>query len=213
MFTITIRFFIPFFFVILSYGCVTNSVEQIARSMYNIEEVGVSDFDGTKHVRVNNIPCTGAWFDLYQDSKLSINKSVMLKIKVPGVNSIGDGKSLHFNLDGEILDFDTVDSVTGVEEVFSSQYSPGYVGGGTYVSPYYSPATRASTKQYLITEHNADQIARANKAVMRVDMKQSSVEGRCDPKEVGDGNYKSLARELSGTAGFARFIELIKTLD
>ena len=52
-------FFLFALFVIALPGCTTLDTEQILRSMYNLEQSGVSQFDGAKYVGVKNIPCYG----------------------------------------------------------------------------------------------------------------------------------------------------------
>lgn len=189
------------------------SIDEMARTMYNVAATGTSEFDGTKHASMRNVPCSNAMFDLYQDSRLAQRQAVILKLKIVGAHSIGNDSSLHFNIDGDVLNFTTEDKITDFEEVFAAQYSPGYVGGGTYVAPFYGAATRASVKKYLITERDVERIAHAKKAVVRVDLQSSAIEGRCDPQEKdAENKYKALAHELAGTTGFARFSDLIKTL-
>src|SRR6266581_131980 len=197
-------------------GCATVDTQQIARSMYNVRETGVSEVDGTKYVRMKNIACSGDQvirLDLYQDSRLARANQAILKVKVTGVHSIGGGKSLHFNIDGEFMDLETADQTTDMEEVFAAQYAPGYVGGGTYVAPAYSPAIRASTKRYPISEKIIEKIGKAKRVVVRVDLSGSYVEGLCSPRESGWTKENEWVRELTGTEGFRGFSEMTRTLD
>ena len=54
-------------------GCaVLPDSETIMRGMYNVASSGTSKFDGTKHIRVSNMNCTGTvMFALYQDTAKS----------------------------------------------------------------------------------------------------------------------------------------------
>lgn len=196
-------------------GCVSIDTKQMAKEMYNVPETGKSEFDGTSYVRMKNIACSGDTIirlDLYQDSKMALEKQALLKLKVTGVHSIGNGESLHFNIDGEKISLSTLDAITEMEEVYASQYAPGYVGGGTYVSSVYFPATRASTKRYPISEILIQKIANAKKVVVKAELSTTYVEGICSPLESEEWNKDNeWFKELSGTYGFKNFIELMKT--
>src|SRR5690349_20493924 len=54
-------------------GCaVLPDTETTMRGMYNVASSGTSKFDGTKHIRVSNMNCTGTvMFALYQDTAKS----------------------------------------------------------------------------------------------------------------------------------------------
>jgi hypothetical protein len=196
-------------------GC--TSTGEIARSMYNVREAGVSQFDGTKFVRMKNIACPGdraqdIRLDLYQDSRMAQTSTALLKVKVTGAHSIDSGKSLHFNIDGEFLDLATTDTTTEMEEVYPAQSTPGYAGGGTYVAPAYFPGLRASTKRYSVSQQTIEKIGRAKRVVVRVDLSSTFVEGVCSPSETGSTKDNELLRELSGTEGFKGFAEMTKTM-
>src|SRR5256885_10985559 len=61
-------------------GCgVFPDAETTMRGMYNVASSGTSKFDGTKHIRVSNMNCTGkVMFALYQDTAKSKAGVVLL---------------------------------------------------------------------------------------------------------------------------------------
>lgn len=206
------RFILALMIIIVLSGCETIDTMQMAKSMYNVEETGTSEFDGTQYIRMSNIGCSGEQIirlDLYQDSRLAQHKQALLKAKVTGIHTIDGGKSLHFNIDGDFIALETIDNFTETEEVYPAQYTSGFVGGGTYIPPIYAPATVASTKRYTISEELIRKIAEANKVIVRVDLSRTYVEGLCSPQEYGWTKENEWFKELSGTAGFRRFIEMI----
>ena len=209
--------FLAFVASSILFGCASADMERISRSMYNVKETGVSQFDGTKFVQMKNIACPGKqqgiFLDLYQNSHLAQENIAVLTVKVKGYNSIGSGKSLHFNIDGEFIDMGAVDATSEVEEVFPSLYAPGYAGGGVYVAPVYEPATMATTKRYTISEQAIDKIGHAKKVIVKVDLERTYAEGVCNPPKPEEIKGYEWARELSGTEGFKGFAEMTKTLN
>lgn len=210
-----------FFSLILSLmfmGCVSLDTKGIVKSMYNVPETGVSDFDGTKYIRMKNISCikkdVGLLLDLYQDTKMAKKNIVILTLKVTGYHSIADGSSLHFNIDGEIIDLKTMDNITAIEEVYHSIYQPGYIGRDIYIPSIYSPAVQASTKRYVITDTFVDKVANSKKVVMKVDLARTYVEGICSPQE-SDGWDKNneWLKEYTGTYGFKTFLGMMKSVN
>lgn len=198
-------------------SCVSLDTKEIVKSMYNVPETGASDFDGKKYVRMKNISCikkdVGLLLDLYQDSKMAKNNIVILTLKVTGYHSIADGHSLHFNIDGEIIDLKTMDDITAVEEVYPSIYQPGYIGSDIYIPSVYSPAVQASTKRYVVTDTFVDKVANSKKVVMKADLARTYVEGICSPQESDAWNKDNeWLKEYSGTYGFRSFVELMKSL-
>lgn len=199
---------------LLFVGCVSLNTKEIVKSMYNVPETGASDFDGTKYIRMKNISCiknVGLLLDLYQDSKMAKQNIVILTLKVTGYHSIADGSSLHFNIDGEIIDLKTMDNVTAFEEVYPSIYQPGYIGSNVYIPSFYSPGVQASTKRYVITNAFVDKIANSSKVIMKADLARTFVEGVCSPLESETWNKDNeWLKEYSGTYGFKNFIEMMK---
>lgn len=199
-------------------GCVSLDTKGIVKSMYNVPETGVSDFDGTKYIRMKNLSCikkdVGLLLDLYQDTKMAKENIVILTLKVTGYHSIADGSSLHFNIDGEIINLKTMDNTTAIEEVYHSIYQPGYVGRDIYIPSVYSPAVQASTKRYVITDTFVDKVANSKKAVIKVDLARSYVEGICSPQEsdVWDKNNEWL-KEYTGTYGFKTFLGMMRSVN
>jgi hypothetical protein len=149
-----------------------------------------------------------------EQSVTYVPKSYLLTLKVTGYHSIADGKSLHFNIDGEIIDLRTIDSITEFEEVYHSIYQPGYIGTNYYIPSFYSSAVNASTKRYVINELLVHKIADANKVVMKVDLSRTYVEGVCSPQESDAWTKENeWLKEYTGTYGFKTFAEMMKSLD
>jgi len=202
---------------VLLISCTSLDTKEIVKSMYNVPETGMSEFDGSEYIRMKNISCIkdhGLLLDLYQDSKMAKKKLVILTLKVTGYHSISDGRSLHFNIDGEIIDLKTFDATTEVEEVYPSIYQPGFIGSGIYIPSFYSPAVHASTKRYVITEALVIRIANANRVVMKADLARTYIEGVCSPQASDEWTKeKEWLKEYSGTYGFKTFAEMMKSLD
>lgn len=195
-------------------GCVSLDVKEFTKSRYNVPSSGVSEFDGTRFIRIENISCPGderdtsIFFDIYQDSKQKEINISTLKLKLVGLHSIPTGESLHFNIDGDIISLKTRDITTDFEEIYESIYSPGYAGGGTYLSPIYVPATKASTKRYPISEDTIKRIGDADRVVVKVELSRSYFEGICSPQDHGWDESMEWFKKLSGTEGFKSFHEM-----
>ena len=144
---------------------------------------------------VTNIWC-GSYlsFDLYQNTEMGKKQIVMLKAWVTGTESIGDGKSLFFDLDGEILVLEVGTDVTKFEStcIEDSLYN-NYRGSG---------------KIYFISEYILKQIAEADRVVAKVILGVSHkyVEGEC----ISNTEMPEEYAEFSCRAGFKRFYEWSK---
>lgn len=87
--------------------------------------------------------------------------SVILVVVVNGTNAIAEGESLHFNMDGEVADFDSIDNRT--------QYSIGR-GPHTAGTALCGPSASCSVKRYLVTKDFLKKLLQADKRAVRVDL-------------------------------------------
>ena len=173
------------------------SVDQMMADMYNVPYQGQSEFDGSKFMGITNCWCgTALSFDLYQNQELAKKNFFIVKAKVMGTENIGDGRSLHFNIDGDILSFGSSMLVTN----FESLNFPDYVTTDYPIS----------IKKYLVPESVLTKIINSDRFVAKVDLDitQTYVEGVCSIHKEWEGKYDDLAC----TEGFKKFRELKSTL-
>jgi len=155
-------------FSIYFVGCATPDIPGYIRS-------SVSEFDGAKEIVMEPAwVCKESGFlncniklGLYRRSTMPENQIVLVAV-VQDIKSFGEGKSLHFNIDGEIISFESIDTLTEFE-----------TKEGTYI-PYsglYIPPTSWSAKRYLIDKNFLDKILKAQRVAVRIDLRRSYVEG------------------------------------
>lgn len=129
----------------------------------------VSEFDGTTQIKM--VPAqiddsgTGVRLGLFHNTKMRPN-SIVLTAVVSGVHRFSDGKSLHFNIDGDVVSYASIDSSTD----FST--SSGFVGSGIYIPP-----SNWSSKDYLVDKDFVVRITQAERVIVKVDLKKTFVEG------------------------------------
>lgn len=188
-------------------GCVSSySLEDLYANMYNVESSGVSEFDGTKHVRVSKISCRGdLMFELYQDTPKARNGKVLLRAGVNSANSIQDGESLEFNLDGKKYAFTSFQETTNFDTVSFGHYNRSHF----------------SNKGYLVPESFVRHVARAERVVARVHFRNDMyADGTCSeiaPEEAEKMTHHyglgmvdvEVANTVSGTKGFEKFLNAI----
>ena len=128
-----------------------------------------SKFDNSKEITMEP-----AWlYDSAPGIKLRLSKStkmpkdqVVMDAIVAGAHSFARGKSLHFNVDGDIVSFVSIDELTDFET------TSGFVGGGHYIPP-----SNWSSKRYLLTMDFLDRIINANRVIVKVDLRKTYMEG------------------------------------
>ncbi len=157
-------FFTALFMILLFIGC-AGTPNMPGMPGYISEST--SAFDGSKQLSMEP-----AWLD---DSiaKLSLLKSTKMKgdklvltVIVKGTYTFRRFESLHFNVDGEIVSFKSIDSITNIET------SPGFSGSG-----FYFPPSNWSFKRYIITEDFLKHIISAERVVVKIELSKTFVEG------------------------------------
>jgi hypothetical protein len=90
---------------------------------------------------------------------------IVLEAYVNGAHNFSTGKSLHFNVDSEIVSFTSIDQLTNID------FEPG-VYSGVYI-----PAKNVSSKRYLITSKFLDRLLKAKDVRVKLDLHKTYVEG------------------------------------
>lgn len=195
-------------------GCVAMpSMEMTIQGMYNTPSSGLSQFDGTKHIRVSNIFCGSVVFELYQDTPKSAKNIVLLKAGSNSITNIGEGESLLIKVDGKIHSFKSNDIITehistplgyGISRDFSYK---------TYIVPEDFIRTAATSKSLLTKMHL---------------LNNTYIEGRCSTstlqeakeqhKESNNGldleitqEHLDLGNQATAINGFRKFVEMMDT--
>lgn len=136
-------------------------------------DVTKSSFDGSTQVSMepafvyrNNDGFSGS------DLKMSLlwrssmnNDDVVLVAHVFGAESVASGESLHFNIDGQIESFKSIDRLTNID------YEPGVY------STVYIPGQNISSKRYIVTKKFIDRILNASNVKVKLELSRSFVEG------------------------------------
>jgi hypothetical protein len=93
------------------------------------------------------------------------DNDVVLIAQVTGAKSISRGNSLHFNIDGEIKSFKSIDQLTSIDYE-SGVYSTTYVSG-----------QNISSKRYVISKAFIRKILNSSSVKIKLDLTKSYVEG------------------------------------
>jgi hypothetical protein len=197
--------------LIVGAGCaVFPDTETTMRSMYNVASSGTSSFDGTKHIRVNNMNCTGAvMFALYQDTAKSKAGTVLLMAGTKSIDNIGSGESLSVKVDGKTYSFSSNDAITEHESI--------PVGHGVTM-PF-------SHKTYVVPEAFVREVAASQVFLARVRLLNNSyTEGKCSSLTLSEAKKenKQLGSELTqkqldignkfaAVNGFREFVRMMDT--
>lgn len=113
--------------------------------------------------------------------------SMVLEAYVDGAHNFSTGKSLHFNIDGEVVSFISIDQLTDID------FEPGIYSG------LYIPAKNVSSKRYLISSEFLDMLLKAKDVRVKLELHRSYVEG-----------VFSDATASSAKRAFVKFAEKIK---
>jgi hypothetical protein len=128
-----------------------------------------SKFDNSREITMEpawlSDSAPGIKLRLFKSTRMPKDQVVMDTI-VAGAHSFARGKSLHFNIDGDIVSFSSIDELTDIET------SPGFAGGG-----YYIPPSNWSSKRYLVTMDFLKRIIAAERVIVKVDLRKTYVEG------------------------------------
>ena len=130
----------------------------------------VSTYDDSKSITMKPaflLTSTGdvaVSFGMYWNSKIEKN-TVIMTVRVAKAVSIDNGKSLNFNVNGELFSFEPIDLYT----MFNRD--PSIVTGGVYI-----PGTNWASKRYVIPSSFMDKINTAKSVKVRVELSTSYVE-------------------------------------
>ena len=109
---------------------------------------------------------TSMEMSLFWNSKMKPGQLV-LEVYVEGIQSFAQAESLHFNINGAIVSFVSIDQLTGFET------ESGFFGPA---GEYHSPTTHSS-KRYLISTEFLERIINARDVRIRLDLSKIYVEG------------------------------------
>ena len=128
----------------------------------------ISEFDNSKQIVIEPalMPNGQIWLGLYKNTKMK-GSSVVMTAVVRGAHNFVQGDSLHFNIDGQIVSFSSIDDFTDIE------LDPGFVGHGVYIK-----SENWSSKRYLVAEEFIKQLIDANKVYVKIDLAKSFVEDK-----------------------------------
>lgn len=135
----------------------------------------ISSFDGAREVAMEPaLVCRedarGSCFirlGLFKRSTMS-PESVMLLAVVYGMNPISEGASLHFDIDGDIVSFTSIDGKT--------RYSIGS-GPHTTGTDFRNSSEGCSVKRYIVHRSFLKRLLTAKRSAVRVSLKKGYVQG------------------------------------
>lgn len=119
----------------------------------------VSDFDGSTQYEMDP-----AWvkqvikFGLYRNTKMDKDVIVLIAV-VKGLEPIRSGESLHFNVDGNIIDLESIDNSTDFEYDNNKYHSSHW-----------------SSKRYLINTEFMELILNAKRVIVKLDLDKKYIE-------------------------------------
>ena len=190
----------------LVFGACTNlDTESILKKAWNQSSSGTSEFDGTKNIQVNNIPCTEVVMELYQDTYKAKKGIVLLKAGIRSIENIGNNNSLLFNLDGKIYTFKTDDVVTEHDSVYAR------FGANSVNVPF-------SNKKYIIPESFIRKVTSSKTVLVKLYLLNDSfIEGKCSKFILADFKKYGLTqksvditnRSALGVHGFQKFVKMM----
>ena len=150
--------YIYIFLLVMVIGCVniipipihTNKSKFDSQVELSMIPIGI----GSKFAPLNGL-------GLYKNSKMQ-KEAIVLTALVTGAHIFARGNSLHFNIDGEIVSFRSIDELTDIET---------YVGYCNIVS-----AKNTSQKRYLINRSFLKKLVNADKVVVKINLDKTYVE-------------------------------------
>lgn len=197
--------------LVVMLGCVPMpDIESSMSGMYNVPSHGVSQFDGTKYVRVTNMRCGSVMFELYQDTPKSKAGIVLLKAGSVSIDNIGEGKSLLIKLDGKVYSFESNDSMTEHESI-----PTGPVG--------YRTTMAYSHKSYVVPEAVVREAAASGVFLAKMYLLNNTfIEGQCSPVTMEQAKESSsdtgieikqehldIGNKFSAINGFREFVRMM----
>ena len=95
------------------------------------------------------------------------DSAVVLVAVVKGAHNFARGKNLHFNIDGEIVSFSSIDDFTDIET------KSGFISSSAYIPP-----SNWSSKRYIITKDFIKLLNISNEVWVKINLSKEFVEGR-----------------------------------
>lgn len=209
---------ILFLLTLSSCGTLDDIATKTLEDMYNIPSSGVSQFDGTKHIRMSNIVCSDIVFELYQDTNKS-KDMVLVKAGVKDIENIGRGNALFFKTDNNIYSYEAFSNTTEREKLYF------------YYNYYGEVSSPFSYKRFLIPEKVIRELAYSNTLLVKINLlNHTFVEARCSPKTVADyiaendGQDRVMGIKITqkdldinntsiGQVGIKKFVEIMDSTD
>ncbi|MFQ5788208.1 MAG: hypothetical protein ACE5H1_09540 [Thermodesulfobacteriota bacterium] len=209
------RFFLIISIVFIS-GCVTSEglhkAAEDSKALFNITSTGISEFDGSKHIRITNIRCNDIAFRLYQDTAKAKRAVVLLEAGVQYIENIANGESLQIKLDSTTISLKTNDVTTN--------YTSEWYGSGAYATE-----KNISLKTYIVPESTIEAIAKSNLFIARVHLLDNTyVEDKCSfltleemrdrggkyvDRKIIDQKYVDITNQSTALVGLRKFVKLM----
>ena len=136
-------------------------------SMPGAIHTNISEFDNTKEIILEPAWVgSGIKLGLLKRTNMPQDELILI-VMIDIIRTFAPGNSLHFNIDGEIVSFSSIDATTEFE-----------MGKGIY-NPIglYFPSVNWSSKRYLINKQFLKKILNAQRVVIRIDLRKEYVEG------------------------------------
>lgn len=165
-------------FIFLITGCMTGMPGHINVKQSMFDDATETSMDGA-WICKSSFDCPFK-MALYKRSTMGEDQ-VIIEAIVRGTHSLSRGSSLHFNVDGEIISFKSIDTLTDFDTT-EGVYMPGQVyptktGGYVYTGSFSIPPTNWSSKRYLTDKAFLKKIIKAEKVIIKVDLGKTYVEG------------------------------------
>lgn len=179
-------------------GCVALGTYPEVSDIYNRSSAGVSELDGSQHIRMDNIVCDSEIaLALYQDTEMAADGRVLMNAGVAWIDSIGRGESLEMRVDANRWSFRAANAVTARGEI---SFGP-RIG------------IQTSMKPYLVPQELVQSMASADELVVRVHLLDGTYsEASCTSvsgyNELTD-SQRELADKLAPMTGIRRFSDMM----
>lgn|GEM_PF-1495959 len=158
------RLAIVIIFFIIFFGC-TSAIQSWPGAPGYISE-SISNFDKTSQISMQPamLKKGDILLGLYKTSKMPEDMLILIAV-CRGVESFSQGESLHFNIDGKIVSFASIDKLTEFERIH------GVASGRTYV-----PGHNESSKRYVVTKGFIRKLIDAKEVWVKIDLSKAFVE-------------------------------------
>lgn len=132
----------------------------------------VSGFDKTKEIKMEPAWVATSFSDgsiklgLYKTSKMDADKAILVVV-VKGAVNFPPRESLQFNIDGNIVTFESIDTMTNIE-----------TEEGMYNSVAYIPALNWSSKRYEVTKDLIEKLINSKEVWVKVSLSREYLESK-----------------------------------